>query len=262
MARYAETLPRFAHTSHRGGSLVAPENTLVAFRQSVQAWRTHVLELDVQPSRDGQVVVIHDDRVDRTTNGQGKVADHTLEQLRQLDAGWHLPAYRGTGVTIPTLQEVLTEFPDMHINIELKDGTDAFLALFAAEIGRHGAEERVCIGHVQEERSTALRALLPRCAFWFPQEAAARAVMASKAGMGIPPQEPWEVLSLPLVFHGMEVIDAALVRDAHARGKPVHVWTVDEETTMERLMDFGVDSIITDRPDLLRSVMDRRGLPS
>ncbi|MEW5852014.1 MAG: glycerophosphodiester phosphodiesterase [Myxococcota bacterium] len=260
MKPYLRTLPRFAHTAHRGGALVAPENTLAAFQQAVRKWRTDILELDVRPSREGHVMVIHDDTLDRTTNGRGPVSALTLRELQALDAGWHMPGWRGQGVTIPTLEEVLRAFPDKHINIELKVGDAEFQDAFAALIRRRDAVERVCIGHVDVERAAELQTRLPQCAYWYPEEAVMLFVMSSRGGAELPREERFDLLSIPWEFGGTEVVDRKLVEDAHALGKALHVWTVDERPMMEKLMDLGVDGILTDRPDLLRDVMSARSL--
>jgi len=259
MSRYLQSLPRFAHTSHRGGSLLAPENTLVAFRQAAQTWRTDVLELDVQLSRDGHVVVIHDETLDRTTSGQGPVAALTLEELRRLDAGFHQPAWRGKGAVIPTLQEVLTQFPRHHLNIELKIAGDALREAFSAVITQAGAVDRVCIGHVDAAEALQLRQRLPHCAYWCPEAPLLDFFQCSRGGDPLPPLPEFQVLSLPSEYMGYPVIDEKLVADAHGLGKAVHVWTVNDAALMDQLMSLGVDSIITDRPDLLRQRMDARG---
>ena len=258
MKPYLQTLPAHAHTSHRGGSALNPENTTVAFTAAVETWHTDVLELDVQPSLDGHVVVIHDDTLERTTNGTGKVAEHTLAQLQALDAGFHHPQHRGTGVTIPTLSQVLETFPHHHVNIELKDGSDAFFDTFARLVEKHTAHQRLCIGHIKEERSLVLRQRLPDCAFWAPEEAAMVFFMCFRSGQPPPSDTPWEVLALPHRLYDQWVMEPALVAAAHDLGKVVHVWTVDDAAEMDTLWDAGVDSIMTDRPDTLRQVMDRR----
>jgi glycerophosphoryl diester phosphodiesterase len=257
MKPYLATLKLPAHTAHRGGSLLAPENTLAAF-SAAEKYRTDILELDVQPSRDGRVMVIHDETLERTTNGQGPVHALTCAQLQALDAGHHHPAFRGRGVTIPTLDQVLEAFPSLHINIELKSGDDAFMDTFAALIRDHHALDRVCIGAVEEERSLALQQRLPKCAFWYSQDALLRFFMNSREDAPFDPEPVYDVLSVPMEHLGIRVVDDKLIRHAHAQGKQVHVWTVDDAAHMKELLAMGVDSILTDRPDLLRDVLDAR----
>jgi glycerophosphoryl diester phosphodiesterase len=234
---------------------LAPENTLAAFHLAVEAYRADILELDVRPSADGHVVVFHDETLDRTTGVPGRVDACTLAELQALDAGWPLPACRGQGVAIPTLDQVLSAFPTTHLNVELKDGTDRFLEVFRDVVERHGAEERVCVGHVEERYAQGLRRLLPRCAFFYPREPASLFVAAVRSGAPAPVDDRWDVLSLPRLFAGHQVVTAELVQVAHAQGKAVHVWTVDEEEEMRQWVAAGVDAIITDRPDVLRAVL-------
>lgn len=256
---YLRSLPRFAHTSHRGGSKLAPENTLAAFRMAVEKYRTDVLELDVQLSRDGHVVVIHDEIVDRTTDGRGPVSSMTLAELQKLDAGAKTPGWAGKGAVIPTLREVLRAFPGHHVNIELKTAGDALREAFATLVTDEKALDRVCIGHVDDDEHARLRERLPTCTFWAPQAAVLAFFQASRGGETLPALDGIHVLSLPHEYMGYPVIDRKLVEDAHASRLAVHVWTVDEPGLMDQLMDFGVDSIITDRPDLLRERMTARG---
>jgi glycerophosphoryl diester phosphodiesterase len=135
--------------AHRGGSLLAPENTIAAFRMARDSWWADMLELDVRLTSDGEVVVIHDATVDRTTDGSGPVADFTLAQIQGLDAGYRFVdqagthAFRGSGVTIPRLDEVLTAFPNMRLNVETKEASVA--GPLVELIARHEAEHRVLV---------------------------------------------------------------------------------------------------------------------
>ncbi|HEX2188056.1 MAG TPA: glycerophosphodiester phosphodiesterase family protein, partial [Longimicrobiaceae bacterium] len=115
--------------AHRGGSALAPENTLEAFRRALEWWRADLLEIDVQPTADGEAVVIHDATVDRTTDGAGPVAELRLAELRRLDAGYRFTPdggltfpFRGRGVGLATLEETLRAFPEARVNVEVKDG--------------------------------------------------------------------------------------------------------------------------------------------
>lgn len=255
---YLETLPHRVHISHRGGSGLLPENTMIAFADAVGRWRTDVLELDVRPSADGAVMVFHDETLERTTDGDGPLSGRTRAQLEALDAGHHHPGFRGRGAKIPTFEEVLAAFPEQHLNVELKEGDDAFLDAFVALVRRFGAEHRVCVGHVDDARSLALMARLPEAAAWYPQGAATRFVMAVRSAEEPSDDEPWDVLALPHRLGDAWVVDAALVAAAHAHGRYVHTWTVDDPDEMNVLFDAGVDGIMTDRPDVLRAVMRAR----
>ena len=146
--------------AHRGGAGLAPENTLSAFQNAVHEWGADMLEMDVRSTLDGEVVVIHDDTVDRTTNGTGRVADLTLEQLGKLDAGFHfrdpmgVHSFRGNGVTIPRFEEVLDALPGVRMNVEAKDGRSA--PGLVDIILRHGAQDRVLVAAEWERNRRAV----------------------------------------------------------------------------------------------------------
>src|SRR5688572_26020312 len=147
--------------AHRGGARLAPENTLVAFTQAVERWRADILETDVHLSADGEVVVIHDPTVDRTTDGSGRVRDLPWAALRELDAGYRFRAldgsspFRGAGVRLPLLAELLERFPRMRINVECKTAEAA--APLARVIERHGASHRVLIAAFAERDRAGAR---------------------------------------------------------------------------------------------------------
>jgi glycerophosphoryl diester phosphodiesterase len=150
--------------AHRGGSALAPENTMEAFRRAIDWWRADILELDVQPTRDGEAVVFHDATLDRTTDGSGPVAAHTLDQLRQLDAGFRYRAgdgsstpFRGAGITVPTLTEVLDAFPTVRVNVEIKDGRAQGRVL--ETVLAAGATHRVLIAAGKKKRRSRFRTI-------------------------------------------------------------------------------------------------------
>jgi glycerophosphoryl diester phosphodiesterase len=250
------------HISHRGGAGLYPENTLLAFHAAVARHGTQMLEVDVQVTRDGVLVVAHDDTVDRCTDGSGDVRDFTLAELQRLDAGhrWspdgvHHP-FRGQGVTIPTLAEALTAFPTMRFNIELKRDLPDVEHLFAQTLRALGAVDRVCCGSAEDELGERVVKALPEGCHFFPQSALAAFILSVRAGEAPPEEERYAVLDMPYAFDGERLVDAALLSWAASRGKWVNVWTVDDEPTMRELRTLGVGGIMTDRPDRLRAVLD------
>lgn len=250
--------------AHRGGSALAPENTLTAFRQAVEWWRADLLELDVHPTRDGEVVVIHDGMLERTTDARGLVARHTLAQIRNCDAGHRFTPdgsdfpYRGQGVRVPTLAEVLSAFPGMRVNVEIKDGR-AQERVWEVVHGA-GATRRVLI-------AAGRRAIRARFAAYPGAVSAAaeelRAFYAHHRLHAAPLYVPTvDAFQMPEWYGGKRVLTPRLVRDAHGKNIAVHVWTVDEVADMNRLLEWGVDGIVTDRPDRLARVLhERRGRP-
>ncbi|MHB8872253.1 MAG: glycerophosphodiester phosphodiesterase [Myxococcaceae bacterium] len=249
--------------SHRGGAKLAPENTLAAFRQAVERHRTQMLELDVQLTSDGEIVVAHDDTVDRCTEGTGRIAALTYAELSRLDAGFRFTPdgkgfpFRGKGVRIPTLREVLRAFQEMRLNIEVKPGSGGLEQAFAELIRAEKAVNRVCVGSEDDGLAAKVCAALPEACHFYPREALTAFVLAVKGGEPPPMDERYTVLDMPVEYQGVRVFDAQL-RDAAANaGRWINVWTIDDEAEMGRLVAEGAGGIMTDRPDVLREVLGR-----
>lgn len=248
--------------AHRGGAALAPENTLVAFEQAVRRWGARMLEIDVRRSADGELVVFHDAEVSRCTDGQGRVEDLDLATLRRLDAGFRFSAdggrthpFRGRGVRIPTLREVLRAFPDLRLNVELKADPGGAAEAFAALLREEGALARVCIGSEEDGSAARLAELVPEACHFYPRQALTEAVLALRRGDPPPADDRYLVLDMPLHFGGIRLIDPPFLAAARAAGRWVNVWTVDDEEEMRRLVREGVGGIMTDRPDRLCRVL-------
>jgi glycerophosphoryl diester phosphodiesterase len=244
--------------AHRGGARLAPENTLEAFRRAAEWWRADMLEMDVRATRDGEVVVIHDATVDRTTDGTGPVAAFTYDQLARLDAGYQYrdsagrPSFRGTGVRIPRFEDVLEAFPGARLNVELKE-PEAARGLVET-VRRHGAEHRVLIAAEFERSRRSVRG------YPGPWGASRHHVLGFVVLHRLPQGGPYtpaaDVLQVPELWKGVRIVTPRFVEEAHRRNLPVQVWTVDDPDDMRRLLSWGVDGIQTDRPDLLAEVLE------
>jgi glycerophosphoryl diester phosphodiesterase len=250
--------------AHRGGSLLAPENTCIAFDQAV-ALGADVVELDVHLTRDGVVVVFHDEETERLTGSTGSIEERTTTEVGALDAahGFTLDhgrtfPLRGRGVQVPTLAEVLARYPSLRFSIDAKSEDPALVEALVREVKGAGAVDRVCLGSFFDDQATRLGSLLPEVARFLPQLAATSHVMAAKSGLpakGL--SGDYDLASLPHRLEAMTVVDRPVVEYFHRLGIPVHVWTVNEEADMRELLALGVDGIITDRPDLAAVVMGR-----
>ena len=239
--------PRPIAFAHRGGSLEAEENTMAAFAHAVRLGYTHI-ETDVQATRDGVAVIFHDDTLERMTGAPDRVADLTWEELSKRRT-------KG-GEAIPLLDEVLEEWPQLYVNLEPK--TAGAVQPIADAILRAGALHRVCVGAFQAEYVDRLRLVLGPGLCWSPAHSGVLRLWL--AGWGLPVAVPdFPCVQVPTHFRGIPVVTRRFVKAAHARGIQVHVWTVDDEAEMERLLDLGVDGVMTDRPTLLRQVLERRG---
>lgn len=233
--------------AHRGGALEAPENTLAAFGHAVSLGYRYI-ETDVQATRDGIAVIFHDDDLKRLVGRPEAVGGLDWSELRNL---------RVAGEEIPRLDDLLTAWPELRINLEPK--SDAAVVPIAEAIRRAAALDRVCVGSFQEARVRRLRELLGAELCWSPGPLGVFRVWAT--GHGLPLGAPdCAALQVPTHFRGIPLVTRKLVRAAHARGLQVHVWTVDKREEMERLLDLGVDGLMTDRPTLLRDVLRTQGL--
>ncbi len=250
--------------AHRGGAKLAPENTLEAFRISVESWRADVREMDVRGTRDGELVVLHDPTVDRTTDGAGRVVDLTWGELKELDAGHRFldlegrPSFRGIGVRIPRFIEVLQAFPGVRLNVDAKDPSVAPQLL--SLVREMGAQHRVLLASEHE----AGRA--DRLGYEGPTSATRRQIRLFYLLHRLPGGAAYtprvDALQIPYRWEGRQVTTPGLIGEAHRRNIPVHVWTVDEPEVMRKLLTWRADGIQTDRPDLLAKVLhEQAGRP-
>ncbi|GAB6876451.1 hypothetical protein JCM13210_11780 [Thermaerobacter litoralis] len=248
--------------AHRGGDL-RPEDTLESFRYAA-ALGADWIEMDVHRIRDGSLVILHDETVDRTTNGQGDIHAMTLEQVKALDAGyWWTPdqgqtyPYRGRGLTIPTLEEVLEGLPGQRLLIELKDDDLALAEAVARELQEHGATGRVMVASFHDRVLQHFRALAPEVPTSLASGEALRFVILQRFGLTPYHRPPAIALQVPEYQGILKVFSSGLVRLAHDRGVEVHTWTVNDPRKMEQMFLAGVDGIVTDRPDLALEVRNR-----
>lgn len=236
--------------AHRGGTEAGPENSLAAFEGATALGFTH-LETDVHLSSDGVVVALHDERLDRVTDMAGAVAEMPWAEVSRALIGGTEP--------IPTLEELLEAFPEARFNIDAK--SDEVVPALAEILVRRAELERVCLGCFSNARMRLLRELLPGACFSASPREVSRLVAAAKLpGSGRQrAAADYHCLQVPVRHKGVEVVTAGFVAAAHARGAQVHVWTIDDPSEMTRLLDLGVDGIMTDRPSVLRDVLAGRG---
>lgn len=240
--------------AHRGGALnpeiPGVENSLRAFRHAV-ALGYHYLETDVRATSDGVLLAMHDEALDRVTDSEGLVARMTAEDVRAARIAGELP--------VPTMAELLEELPESRFNIDIKSST-AVLSLVDL-LDRTGSHDRVCVGSFSQRRLDRFRrASRGRVATSAtPAEVAAFVLLPSGRAARRLTRGRVAALQVPHRRGALTVVTPALVRRAHAAGAHVHVWTVDEPEEMDELLDMGVDGLITDRTDVLKQVLVRRG---
>lgn len=256
--------------SHRGGSGLFPENTLFAFQQSIERFNVDVVELDIHMSADGELVVIHDNTVDRTTNGTGPVHEKTLEELKKLDAGWHFTRdngktypYRGKGLTIPALKEVFEALRNTGagINIEIKRPyKNIEFKLYNLIIG-FGLTDRVLVVSGHSSVTRRFREINKRGIFTGADTAEGlRAYSLNLLNLGGMYHPKCDALQLPMVLRGIiPVVSERLAALCKSKGVKLHVWTINDQDTMRKLLDMDVDGIISDYPDRLAEVFREYG---
>lgn len=230
--------------AHRGGASDAPENTMPAFEYAVGLGYRYV-ETDVRVTADGVLVAFHDDDLRRTCGVSGRISQMTWAEVGQARVGGEAP--------IPLLEDLLGSWPDLRVNIDCK--SDSAVGALVSALRRTTALDRVALGAFSDRRLQRLRAILGDGACTSMGPAAVAALR-----YGRPRRTGALAAQVPVRQGGLTVTTEAFVERAHRLGIAVHVWTVDDATEMRRLLDLGVDGIMTDRPTVLRDVFEERGL--
>ncbi len=248
--------------AHRGGGVAAPEATLPAFRAAVEAG-ADVLEFDVRLTADGKLVVIHDETVDRTTDGAGRVDAMTLEALRNWNAGHHFRApsgvrpYRDSPVPTPTLAEVFDAHPGRRMVIEMK--VPETVEPLCNEITARGRETITLVAAFERDSLEAFRVRCPRVPTVASLTEGLVFLAFSRLRLSGLLRPAAKALLVPERVGPIRVVNPGLLEAARQLGLPVIIWTVNEREDMERLLDLGVEGILTDDPEALSAVLSRRG---
>ena len=245
--------------AHRGGAALRPENTIAAFDNGI-ACGADGLEFDVHLSRDGVVVIHHDHTLERTTSGRGALARFTAAELAKMDAGYNFAdangqyPYRGKGFGVPTLREVLHRYPNAPLIIELKSGASRLAHAVVDQIRAAGALERVAIGSFYADGLEAVRAYEPRLPTGAAKNETRWALYRSWVGWPLG-RTRYREFQVPPRVGLTRIVTRSFVEHAHRAGLPVKVWTVNAARDIQRFVSYGVDAVITDRPDVARSVI-------
>jgi len=270
---------RVLNYAHQGGAREGPSSTLHAMRRAVEAG-AHAIELDVHATADRQLVVCHDATVDRTTDGSGRIADLTWDHIKCLDnAHWWVPdqvvnheagvddyTLRGRApedpdLRIPLLREVLETFPGIFLNLDIKEtkpATEPYEDLLAGLLRDFERADDVIVASFSDDAIAAFSAVAPEISTAAATNATAAFYFAMIQGE-VAPATTHRALQVPKEFGGIPVVTEQFVETAHKHGLAVHVWTIDEEDEMHRLLEVGVDGIMTDRPSVLAGVLRQRG---
>jgi glycerophosphoryl diester phosphodiesterase len=247
--------------AHRGGCALGPENTLAAFDIGLAAGADG-LELDVHLSADGIPVVVHDATLDLTTSTAGPVSARSADELARVDAGFRFQdasgaaPFRGQGIGVPTLAEVLRRYPGVPVIVELKVDSEDFGIRVAQVVCAADAVERVCLAGSGFRSARGAREALPRAAASASHVEVRRALHCSWVGWPLG-QVPYHGFQVPERSGWLRVVSPRFLRRAHGAGLAVEVWTVDDPGDMDRLLDWGADGLISNRPDLAVVARDR-----
>ena len=280
---------RVLNIAHQGGEDEVPSNTMYAYERSLRIG-ADMLEVDIHTSADGELVVLHDATVDRTTDGSGRVYDMTLEEIQKLDAGHNMVPGEGTeadrpaadypfrGVRlgerkpppgfapddfrIPTLDEVMRAYPSVPINIEIKGAADSDVGSFmrnaealATYLNELGRVDGIMVASFNDAALARFHELAPQ----IDMAPALAAAGAYKFG-SVPPPEGVRAFQVPLAFSGVTVVDEEFIDRAHRDGYGVHVWTINDPAEMRQLLDWDADGIMTAEPIVLEQVLCERGI--
>jgi len=251
---------------HRGAAGEAPENTLVTFHKAFEQG-AHLVELDIQGTRDGDVVIIHDDTLDRTTNGRGPLNACSLSEIRALDAGYGFTLddgqtfpYRGRGIQVPTLEEFLTAIPHAKAIVEIKPESPHIVRAVIDTTHRLGKDDQVLLASEADSILADIRRALKdqqihiATGFSYGEVTAFLGHIAT--GTLSEYQPPGQALQVPCAYEGISIVNAATLDAAHRLGLETFVWTVNDVDEMKGLLTLGVDGIITDYPARLAGAVE------
>ena len=254
----------FMVIAHRGGRGLGPENTLMAFRLSLAAG-ADVLEMDVRTTADGHLIVLHDDSLDRTTDGHGAVNEMMLAQVKKQDAGYRWSTdggrsfpFRGRGITIPTLKEVLNAVPEKPLIVELKENRPAMSQQLCTELRKYNRTASVLVASAHSDALESFRTACPQVATSAAPNEAMQFYLLSRMGLTSLYSPIEKALLVPTTFRKRNVVSPKFVAAAHRRNLKVAVWTINADEDMRRLIAAGVDGILTDYPDRLSGIIEEK----
>ena len=264
---YYENAPKVMVIAHQGGDNIRPGDTLPAFQHAVDIG-ADVLEMDAHITKDGQIVLMHDERVDRTTNGTGLIEEKTLTELKELDAaymwtqdGGQTYPYRGQNIMVPTLEELFQKFPDMRYVIEIKKTQNPIEAPLCALIRNYEMQDKVMVASFHDEAMANFRSTCPEVATSGSRNEVTPFVLLSKLYLtGFMRNLQFQSLQVPYETSesfGIPIMTREFIELTHARNLRIEPWTVNDAQLMKQYINWGVDGIMTDDPDLMVEILNQ-----
>ncbi|MHA1585057.1 MAG: glycerophosphodiester phosphodiesterase [Promethearchaeota archaeon] len=275
--------------AHRGDSANVPENTLSAFEDAYNL-NVDFIETDIHITKDQDIIFFHDDCIDRTTEAKGKIKNYTLEELKQFDVGYKFEGdrqnpfpFRGKGYKVLTLEEVLPKFPNVRFNFDIKDKDPRVPAILADKIQKLNVEDRVVVGSFHQNQIFRFRKLSIAAtgaskseviSFFLKSKKWIHKWKKIKFEPSLPSDQnliekhqqevfgrilPYYALQIPEKFAFIKIISPEFIKFAHYVGIAIEVWTINDESSMQRLLDWNADGIFTDNPKLLLKILKERG---
>ena len=255
--------------AHQGGDGIWPGDTMFAYENAVKIG-ADVLEMDAHITKDGQIVLMHDEKVDRTTDGTGLIENLTLDQLKQLDTAYQWSnddgktfPYRGQGIQVPTLDELFQKFPQMRYVIEIKLTQNPIDKPLCDLIRKRNMQDQVVIASFHDEAMQNFRATCPEVATSASRGEVTTFVILGKvflSGLVLPQYQSIQPPYDPAESKNIPIMTQRFIREAHAKNIAVEPWTVNDPELMKQYIEWGVDGIMTDRPDLMMQVLKEMGL--
>jgi glycerophosphoryl diester phosphodiesterase len=252
--------------AHMGGDGVWPGDTLYAFDQAARLG-VDAFDMDAHITKDGQIVLLHDESVDRTSDGSGQVEDLTLAELKKLDAAYKWTndggatfPFRGQGISVPALEEVFQKYPRMVYLIEIKLTRTPIAAPLCALIRKHNLQERVIVASFHDEAMRMFRETCPEVATSAARNEVTAFVLLSKIGLSGLISPPYQALQVPFETSeskGISIMTPGFIKAAHAKNLKVETWTLDDPELFKQYVSWGLDGVDTDRPDLIMPALGR-----
>jgi glycerophosphoryl diester phosphodiesterase len=263
---YTDARPAVMVIAHQGGDGVWPGDSMYAFQHAVDLG-VDVLEMDAHITKDSQIVLMHDERVDRTTDGSGWIEDKTLAELKGLDAAYKWSSddgktfpFRGQGIQVPTLEELFQAFPQMRYLIEIKLTANPIDRPLCELIRKYKMEDKVIVASFHDDAMAAFRQTCPQVATSASKGEVTPFVLLGKIGLNgllspkfVSLQVPFD----PSESYNIPVMTKWFIKQSHNKNVKVEPWTVDDPALMREYIAWGVDGIITDRPDLMLEVLGK-----
>ena len=260
---FSQGPPRPWVIAHQGGDGLWPGDTMFAFERAADMG-VDILEMDMHGTADGALVLMHDDTVDRTTDGSGQLVELTLSEIKTLDAGYNWSdndgdsfPYRGEGIEVPTLEEVFTAFPEYRMNIEIKQAEPSIIEPFCSLIREYGMEKQVLVASFNQAVLNEFRQVCPEVATSTGESEVITLFALSKLFLEHVYSPDTFATQVPERRSGLTVLTQRFIDAAHNRQLEVHAWTIDDVEDQRRLIDMGLDGIITDRPDRMMELLGR-----